>query len=182
MDVVPVNRPSKSSRSSKLASVSRLLSFSTSVAVSFSASVNLAIHTLKRVLRNSLLFMAVGWIFGYFFTLGNVFTGLPPSQQSYAAFSAANISWFWGVFSACMIIIMSTKLLREQFVVCSVKRPILYISAFWGFYSMAIADAYVRHIFQMETNSKRFWTPSPCRILHIYRQNGPVVIFALVAI
>ncbi|KAG1702558.1 hypothetical protein DVH05_009507 [Phytophthora capsici] len=155
---------------------------------------------------------------------------------------------------------MSTKLLREQFVVCSVKRvackgpamavarrlnlfqcirkvivpmtphlllgavgavggdfylysemprtwskfkPILYISAFWGFYSMAIADAYVRHIFQMETvrgivgrtlkaqskkqsapveNSKRFWTPSPCRILHIYRQNGPVVIFALVAI
>ncbi|KAL3669909.1 hypothetical protein V7S43_005282 [Phytophthora oleae] len=159
-----------------------------------------------------------------------------------------------------MIVIMATKLLREQFVVCSVKRvtckgpavtvarrlnlfqcirkvivpmmphlllgavgavggdfylyskmprtwskfkPILYISAFWGFYSMAIADAYARRIFRMETvrgivtsslkdhskkqstsekNPQRFWTPSPCRILHMYRQNAPMMIFALIAI
>lgn len=76
----------------------------------------LALETLALVLRNSLLCIAVGWLFSYCFTVGNVFTGLPPGQQSYANFSAANIAWFYGVFSMCVVILMATKLLPEQFV------------------------------------------------------------------
>ncbi|KAJ8571526.1 hypothetical protein ON010_g5309 [Phytophthora cinnamomi] len=76
----------------------------------------LALETLTLVLRNSLLCIAVGWVFSYCFTVGNVFTGLPPGQQSYANFSAANIAWFYGVFSTCVVILMATKLLPEQFV------------------------------------------------------------------
>lgn len=82
----------------------------------------LTCHTLARVLRNSSLYIAVGWLFAYFFTLGNLFSGLPPEKQSSATFGSANISWFNGVFSTCMIIIMAAKLQREQFVERPTKR------------------------------------------------------------
>lgn len=38
--------------------------------------------------------------FGYCFALGNIFSGLPPSQQSIPAFNAASMAWWYGVFSA----------------------------------------------------------------------------------
>ncbi|EGZ26675.1 hypothetical protein PHYSODRAFT_308386 [Phytophthora sojae] len=208
------------------------------------APVDLALHTLGSILRNSVLYVGVGWFFGFCFATGDLFTGLPPSQQSYAAFSAAVVSWFWGVFSVFMIVIMSAKLLREQFIGCSSNqiaargptvslarnmtllqcirklavpmiphlvlagfcavggdflvystmppnwskfKPILYIGFFWGFYSMVIADIYARRIFQTETvdehpHSKPFWTPTPRRILQVYRKNLPVIVFVLIAI
>ncbi|RLN95493.1 hypothetical protein BBJ28_00017813 [Nothophytophthora sp. Chile5] len=76
----------------------------------------LAFTTVNHILRNSSLCVAVGWLFGYCFTLGNFFSGHPPGQQSYAAFGASIGAWFHGVFSACVIMLMAMKLLPEQFV------------------------------------------------------------------
>ncbi|EGZ16518.1 hypothetical protein PHYSODRAFT_314285 [Phytophthora sojae] len=175
----------------------------------------LALETLALVLRNSLLCIAVGWLFSYCFTVGNVFTGLPPGQQSYANFSAANIAWFYGVFSMCVVILMATKLNILQ---CTAKllvrvgphlvlssvivvggdfamysivsaswhrfKPCVYIAAFWGFYIMVIADVFVRHIFQTETQThhRRHWKPPFRRFLRIYARNLPVMLFVLIAI
>ncbi|EEY60671.1 uncharacterized protein PITG_13411 [Phytophthora infestans T30-4] len=81
-----------------------------SVPSAISQPIRLALETLVLVLRNSLLCIAVGWLFGYCFTVGNLLSGSPPAQQSYADFSAANIAWFYGIFSLCMVVLMATKL------------------------------------------------------------------------
>ncbi|KAG7387830.1 hypothetical protein PHYPSEUDO_013601 [Phytophthora pseudosyringae] len=223
-----------------------------SAAPSRTRQIRLALDAVGRVLRNSVLCVAIGWLCGYCFTLGNLFAGQSPGQQSIASFSAANIGWFWGIFSACMITIMSTKLLPEQFVdiagtrvgsvdfttnshrklnlpQCIQKvvvpmtphlalaavgavggdfvvyslmptgwrcfKPILYISAFWGFYILVVADVYARRIFQTETvrgltrrqvdHEKRhrwYWPPSFDQILRVYRHNLPLMAFPLIAI
>lgn len=224
-----------------------------------SGPIRLALTSLARVLRNSTIFVAIGFFFGFCFTIGEVFTGLPPSQQSVPAFNATNMAWWYGVFATCMVIIISAKLPREQFVVtptapmalnigakpssatrklnlmqcmrklipptspflifgavCAVGgeygihslipvkwralKPFLYMAAFWGFFSMVIVDVYARRIYQTETvrgkatvsakseasyqtrTCRRYWIPSMRRFLYVYRQNAPVIIFAMISI
>ncbi|RLN93980.1 hypothetical protein BBJ28_00018646 [Nothophytophthora sp. Chile5] len=79
-------------------------------------SLALAFTTVNHVLRNSSLCVAVGWLFGYCFAMGNFLTGQPPDQQSYAAFGVSVGAWFHSVFSVCVIVLMAMKLLSEQFV------------------------------------------------------------------
>ncbi|EGZ26677.1 hypothetical protein PHYSODRAFT_308387 [Phytophthora sojae] len=164
-----------------------------------SGPIRLALTSLARVLRNSTIFVAIGFFFGFCFTIGEVFTGLPPSQQSVPAFNATNMAWWYGVFATCMVIIISAKLPREQFVWRALK-PFLYMAAFWGFFSMVIVDVYARRIYQTETvrgkatvsakseasyqtrTCRRYWIPSMRRFLYVYRQNAPVIIFAMISI
>ncbi|KAG3030185.1 hypothetical protein PC128_g575 [Phytophthora cactorum] len=241
----------------------RLLPRPCFVSNAVSQPIRLALETLVLVLRNSLLCIAVGWLFGYCFTVGNLFSGLPPGEQSYADFSAANIAWFYGVFSLCMVVLMATKLLPEQFVVgkvvtagttprrlnifqCTMKllgriiphlvlssiivvggdfvmysmvseswhrfKPCVYIATFWGFYVMAIADVFVRQIYQTETvrglvalqvqasklnprepscymnlsrhqpRYRQIWMPSLRRFSKVYARNLPVMFFAIISI
>ncbi|EEY58196.1 uncharacterized protein PITG_00830 [Phytophthora infestans T30-4] len=170
----------KTPRNSVLLSTVRSLPLLVPIAVSKGYSpVRLAFTSLLRVLQNSFLFIAIGWLFGYCFTLGNIFSKLPPSQQSIPVFNAANMAWWYLVFATCMVIIISAKLPREQFV-WRPSKPFLYIAAFWGFYSMVIVDVYARRIFQTQT--RRFWVPSCRRVLYVYGKNMPVIVFTMISI
>lgn len=238
------------------------------------APVDLALHTLGSILRNSVLYVGVGWFFGFCFATGDLFTGLPqannPTQHSApplclgfgACFLFYDRHHVGQVTSRAVYRMLiepdsSTRSYRVPGakydlitvypkvgstddpssrvggVLCRRWRfpcvldnatELVQIQAnlvywlFLGFYSMVIADIYARRIFQTETvrgivanrlknlspkapvlaspgkrpnklhqvdehpHSKPFWTPTPRRILQVYRKNLPVIVFVLIAI
>ncbi|KAE9196106.1 hypothetical protein PF004_g20244 [Phytophthora fragariae] len=81
--------------------------------------------TLTRVLRNAGFSILVGWWSGFVYTLGNVASGKPPAEQSYASYVTANGVWFHGVFSATMITISAFRLTPEKFVVHSKRKTLV---------------------------------------------------------
>ncbi|KAL4157486.1 hypothetical protein PRNP1_003602 [Phytophthora ramorum] len=72
--------------------------------------------TLFCVLRNAGFSILVGWVFGYCYTVGNVASGKPPAEQSYASYVAANGALYHGVFSAAIVVMFSVHLTPEKFV------------------------------------------------------------------
>ncbi|KAL4173048.1 hypothetical protein KRP22_008205 [Phytophthora ramorum] len=72
--------------------------------------------TLFCVLRNAGFSILVGWVFGYCYTVGNVASGKPPAEQSYASYVAANGALYHGVFSAAIVVMFSVQLTPEKFV------------------------------------------------------------------
>ncbi|RLN95894.1 hypothetical protein BBJ28_00020142 [Nothophytophthora sp. Chile5] len=73
-----------------------------------------AARTLRKVLRNSLLSVALAWLLAVCCAAGNVFSGLPPAQQSYEMFLVAKMMWFHGFFSATTVAIYLSLLATEQ--------------------------------------------------------------------
>jgi hypothetical protein len=83
---------------------------------SASATMCSAILSLLLVLRNAGVSILVAWLFGYSFSVGNIFSGHSPSQQSYASFVAANNMWFIVLFSVTIVAIGGVKLAQEEFI------------------------------------------------------------------
>ncbi|RLN96993.1 hypothetical protein BBJ28_00016374 [Nothophytophthora sp. Chile5] len=73
-----------------------------------------AARTLRKVLRNSLLSVALAWLLAACCAAGNVFSGLSPAQQSYEMFLVAKMMWFHGFFSAATVAIYLSMLSTEQ--------------------------------------------------------------------
>lgn len=83
---------------------------------SASTTMRSAILSLLHVLRNAGVSILVAWLFGYSFSVGNIFSGQGPDQQSHSSFVAANSTWFIVLFSVTVVVIVSLRLIPEEFI------------------------------------------------------------------
>ncbi|KAG3004944.1 hypothetical protein PC121_g6434 [Phytophthora cactorum] len=72
------------------------------------------VRTLRKVLRNSLLSVTISWLFAFCCSVGDLFSGLTPCQQSYEEFLVAKMLWFHCFFCVVTVSIYVSLLHTEQ--------------------------------------------------------------------
>ncbi|ETI55640.1 hypothetical protein F441_01669 [Phytophthora nicotianae CJ01A1] len=72
------------------------------------------VRTLRKVLRNSLLSVTISWLFAFCCSIGDVFSGLTPCEQSFEEFLVAKMLWFHCFFCIATVSIYVSLLRTEQ--------------------------------------------------------------------